>query len=224
MSETRKLDVGKNQTVYDAIKSRILENSLRPGMKLTHQELAEQLGVSRTPVREALERLSQEQYVTRLARRGYYVNYIDTTEARDLYLMREALELFQLNRLFDKGFDPEILAPLEAIEQRYKELVTQHLSRERLLIDREFHLALASLVPNEYLYRQLEVVFDRLILKRRVDGYYDTESVKRHQEHQELLRALRMKDRKRAVSVLTSHIRGASERLLAHLSSLEASD
>ena len=212
----------KNQSVYNAIKARILDNKLRPGVKLTHQGLAEQLGVSRTPVREALERLSQEEYVTWIPRRGYYVAHIGLVETRELYLMREALELFQVGQLFEQGFHESDLKPLESIEKRYADLITQHMSRERLFIDREFHVTLASLAGNSYLCRQLEGIFDRLILKRRVDGYHDVRSDERHKEHVELLAALKAKDRRRAETVLRAHIAGACERLLNHLRQDEA--
>jgi DNA-binding GntR family transcriptional regulator len=76
---------------YEAIKRDILGNRLRPGTKLTHRMLAENLGVSRTPVRESLERLYQEGYVTRILNRGYFVAEINEQEVRVLYQTREAL-------------------------------------------------------------------------------------------------------------------------------------
>ena len=121
------------QSTYQAIKDAILGNRLRPGYKLIHQALAENLGVSRTPVRESLERLYQEGYVTRIANRGYFVAEIDVQEVRDLYQTREALEVFSLQLIFQAGAQSQALSQLEAINARYKKLCMESLSRERLL-------------------------------------------------------------------------------------------
>ena len=65
--------VSVNAQVYEALKTAILSGQLRPGVKLIHQELAQRLAVSRTPVRETFERLYQDGVVTSLARRGFVV-------------------------------------------------------------------------------------------------------------------------------------------------------
>jgi DNA-binding GntR family transcriptional regulator len=91
------------QDVDEKIKDAILANRLRPGTKLTYIALAESLGVSRTPVRESLERLYQEGYVTRIVNRGFFVAEIDAHELRDLYQTREALEVYALRRVIEGG-------------------------------------------------------------------------------------------------------------------------
>ena len=77
---------------YRQIKTLILCNEILPGQKLHHQELSERLGVSRTPVREALTRLVQEGYVALLPNRGFTCKEIGLQEANELYQLREALE------------------------------------------------------------------------------------------------------------------------------------
>jgi DNA-binding GntR family transcriptional regulator len=80
--------------VYNQIKNLILCNEVMPGQKLHHQQLSERLGVSRTPVREALTRLVQEGYVAFLPNRGFTCKEIRMQEAEELYELREALEAF----------------------------------------------------------------------------------------------------------------------------------
>src|SRR5881275_3483532 len=84
--------------VYNQIKNLILCNEVMPGQKLHHQELSERLGVSRTPVREALTRLVQEGYVSFLPNRGFTCKEIRLQEAEELYELREALEAFAVER------------------------------------------------------------------------------------------------------------------------------
>ena len=205
------------QSTYQAIKDSILGNRLRPGHKLIHQTLAESLGVSRTPVRESLERLYQEGYVTRIANRGYFVAEIDVQEVRELYQTREALEKFSLQLLFKAKIDPESIAGLEVINARYKLLCMEQLSRERLMVDREFHLALSAISGNQYLRRTLSGIFDRLILKRRVEGFHDLRGIQPYEDHVRILTAIRANDEQAAVGFLSSHIAGACTRFTRYL-------
>jgi DNA-binding GntR family transcriptional regulator len=84
--------------VYNQIKTLILCNQVLPGQKLHHQELSERLGVSRTPVREALTRLVQEGYVSLLPNRAFTCKEIRLQEAIELYELREALEAFAVEK------------------------------------------------------------------------------------------------------------------------------
>lgn len=209
-----------NATVYEALKQQITNNQLRPGVKLTHQELAERLSVSRTPVREALERLYQEGFVTRLPRRGFYVAEIDEDEARELYELREALEIYALRRSMARGIKPADMRRLDGFNQDYKALVRDDSTRERMLVDRDFHLALASMADNRALLRSLEAVFERLIMKMRTEGYRTVRGEEALREHVEMMKALRAEDQPKAERLLAEHIQGARRRLVSHLGEL----
>src|SRR5437879_11997619 len=109
-SKTKPLVIENLSTrVYDEIKDLILCNEILPGQKLHHQQLSERLGVSRTPVREALTRLVQEGYVSFLPNRGFTCKEIRMQEAEELYDLREALEAFAVEKaienLTDDGLD-----------------------------------------------------------------------------------------------------------------------
>lgn len=204
------------QSVYEAIKDAIFNNRLRPGNKLTHQSLAESLGVSRTPVRESLERLYQEGYVTRIANRGYFVAEIGVQEVRELYETRAALELYALQRLLDTGLSARGARQLNEINARYKPLCLASLSHERLQVDREFHIAMAEQSGNQHLCRTLAGVFDRLILKRRVEGYHDLRGLEPWEDHVRILAALAKGD-KSTLRLLQKHIDGACARFIQYL-------
>jgi DNA-binding GntR family transcriptional regulator len=211
-----------NQDVYEVIKSQILSNRLRPGHKLTHQGLAEMIGVSRTPIRESLERLYQEGFVTRIPNRGFFVAEITADEAHDLYGTREALEVYQIGHTFDVGVPSDGLKKLIEVNKRYYSMIKQNLTRDRLMADREFHLTLAAMSGNQYLVRTLDAIFERVILKRRVDGLHDVKGVESYQDHVDLIEALRSGDKAKAQRGLRNHIRGACERLLQQIKQLEA--
>lgn len=205
------------QGVYESIKEGILSNRYRPGNKLTNQDIAESLGVSRTPVRESLERLFQEGYVTRIANRGYFVAEIDVAEVRQLYETREALETYSLSRVLQMRSALPVISRLEDINARYRELCMDTLSRERLLVDREFHLTLAECSGNAYLHRSLAAIFDRLILKRRIEGFHDMRGLAPYEDHVQILEAIRAERPERALELLRQHIQGACTRFTKYL-------
>jgi DNA-binding GntR family transcriptional regulator len=205
------------QSSYEAIKDAILRNRLRPGTKLAHRELAERLGVSRTPIRESLERLYQEGYVKRIPNRGYFVAEMDAREVVQLYETREALETFALRKVMESGLSAADVKRLRALNARYGKLCGERLDRERLVADCEFHVALAAQSGNEHLCRTLRGVFDRLIHKRRVEGFYDRRGLARHADHVGLLDAMAQGRSDEAEARLRKHIRGACTALLEFL-------
>ncbi len=210
-----------DDAVYGRIKQMILANQFRAGHKLTHQHIADLLNVSRTPVRQALERLYQEGYVIRIPDRGFFVAEIDSHEARDLYDMRMALETCALRLAMSReGIAEKQFKRLLELEKTYAKHVSEHALLERILSDRDFHVYLASLSANRYLEDTLSTVFERLMLKRRVDGYWPGTGKRGSaglKEHEALLRAIRAGRTADAVRILESHLREAWVQYEAHL-------
>ena len=154
-----------------------------PGQKLHHQQLSERLGVSRTPVREALTRLVQEGYVSFLPNRGFTCKEIRMQEAEDLYDLREAMEAFAVEKAIGQS-DRRGARELRRKMDRYGEDVQRRFSRDRLVYDQDVHLEIAQLAGNETLKNSLIHVFERIVLKRRTDGLYDpARGLAAHQEH-----------------------------------------
>lgn len=208
----------RNEAAYSSIKRMILAGQLGPGRKLVHEEMAEALNVSRTPVREALERLYQEGFVTRLPRRGFYVAGITRDEAMNLYGAREALEIYALSSTLERGPLPR--ASLNLIWQhvrRYEQLINMQVLTERILADILFHLKLAELSGNRYVVRLLAQTFERLALKRRLEGYRYDRSKTAAAEHTLLVEAIVRHDKKQSVQLLRKHIRSARDALLSQL-------
>lgn len=208
----------RNATTYTSIKRMILAGQVGPGFKLVHDELAEILKVSRTPVREALERLYQEGFVTRLPRRGFYVTGITRDEAFDLYGTREALELFALRVTLNRGpLSRQSIDRLWGSVRKYEEFTKTQALTERIIADVLFHLNLAELSGNRYLVRLLAQTFERLALKRRHEGYHYVRNKSAAVEHGELMDALIRYDKRVASHVLRTHILSARDALLAQL-------
>lgn len=203
--------------VYQEIKNLILQAEIMPGQKLHHQELSDRLGVSRTPVREALTRLAQEGYVSLLPNRGFICKEIGMQEAEELYDLREALEAFAVERAVHR-LTPDALERLSERVRRYGDDVHKRFTRERLIYDQNIHLEIAALAGNETLRRALKQVFERIILKRRIDGLYDeARGLSAHREHVAILEAMRRRDSQRVVRLMRAHIQAGKENVLADL-------
>jgi DNA-binding GntR family transcriptional regulator len=188
-----------------------------PGQKLHHQQLSERLGVSRTPVREALTRLVQEGYVSLLPNRGFTCKEIRLQEANELYELREALEALAVEKAIE-NLTRGTLSRLSAKMNLYGHDVQKRFTRERLVYDQEVHLEIARLSGNETLLKMLAQVFERIILKRRTDGLYDAaRGMTAHQEHLRLLSAMRKRNTQSAVKLIRAHIRAGKHNVLADL-------
>lgn len=223
-SKTIKARVTENLSarVYNQIKNLILCNEIMPGQKLHHQELSERLGVSRTPVREALTRLVQEGYVAFLPNRGFTCKEIRMQEAEELYELREALEAFAVEKAVENLTDATLIQLREKIGT-YGHDVRNRFTRERLMYDQEVHMEIARLAGNDTLKKALSHVFERIVLKRRTDGLYDAaRGVSAHQEHLELLEAMERRAAREAVDILRTHIRRGKENVIADLKQRQA--
>ena len=208
--------------VYNQIKNLILCNEIMPGQKLHHQQLSERLGVSRTPVREALTRLVQEGYVSFLPNRGFTCKEIRMQEAEELYELREALEAFAVERAVENLTD----AALDGLREKmttYGRDVKNRFTRDRLVYDQDVHLEIARLAGNQTLTSTLSHVFERIVLKRRTDGLYDpARGLAAHQEHLHLLDAMQRRDGAAAVAIVRSHIHAGKQNVMTDLEKRQA--
>ena len=220
-SKTRAVE-NLSARVYNQIKHLILCNEFMPGQKLHHQQLSERLGVSRTPVREALTRLVQEGYVSFLPNRGFTCKEIRMQEAEELYELREALEAFAVEKAIANLTD-SALALLRNKMNSYGRDVQNRFTRERLVYDQDVHIEIARLAGNETLTSMLAHVFERIVLKRRTDGLYDpARGVTAHQEHLQLLAAMERRDPRDAVAAIRSHIQAGKKNVMADLKQRQA--
>src|SRR5262245_15145618 len=208
--------------VYHQIKRLILRNEIMPGQKLYHQQLSERLGVSRTPVREALTRLVQEGYVSFLPNRGFTCKEIRMQEAEELYELREALEAFAVEKAVANLTDAAVNGLREKMNA-YGRDVKNRFTRDRLVFDQDVHLEIARLAGNETMTKTLSHVFERIVLKRRTDGLYDpARGLAAHQEHLRLLEAMQRRDSAAAVAIIRGHIHAGKQNVMTDLKQRQA--
>ena len=190
---------------YAIIRRMVVDFRLRPNERLNEVQMARDLTLSRTPVREALQRLATEGFLSFVPNRGYFFRSPNITELVQIYEARAVLEKGAF------GLACERLKPadLRALEQFWAHAVIEYRQRDpdRILeLDETFHLKLAALSGNQELVRQLDGINARIRFVRRVQ----IERGPRHESmvgaHDELLEAARARDTARGQAILSSHI------------------
>ena len=155
------------EEAYQQIKGFILRSEIYPRQKIIIEDLAKQMGISRTPIREAMSRLVMDGYVHQVLNRGFFVKEITVDEIEELYGAREALEPY-LAEEAARRIMPKQAQELEMLLEEYKEYVEQKPKRGRRLIDIVFHIKVAEIAGNSYLEGILADVFERIVLKQRM--------------------------------------------------------
>ncbi|MEN0073436.1 MAG: GntR family transcriptional regulator, partial [Paracraurococcus sp.] len=147
------------ERAYDLFRNGLRRGAFRPGQRLLETDLAEQLGMSRTPVREAIRRLQSEGLVAHLPARGLCVAMYDAAEVDELYVMREALEGTAARLAAQHAGRAEILLLQAMLDQEAG--LTGEAAAEH---NRRFHRALHQAAHNRYLLRSLSAISDALLL------------------------------------------------------------
>jgi DNA-binding GntR family transcriptional regulator len=201
--------------IYFRIKELIFKQEIVPGQKLQHEDLSEKLGVSTTPLREAINRLVQEGYVKSVARKGYYLTEITIDEADELYSFRETLEMYAIEKACARA-DDALIKALKEIARNYYQAVNQPISMERLRVDQQFHLRIASSCGNRFITNALEATFERLMLKRSLEGF-PQRGKKVYKEHEMIIDCISKRDLAGARALTRQHIREGRDNLLLYL-------
>jgi DNA-binding GntR family transcriptional regulator len=193
--------------VYAQLKRDVAEFSLVPGDRFTESEISQRLGVSRTPVRQALFRLQQEGFVEVLFRSGWRVLPFDFDQFEQLYDLRMVLETTAVHRLCesDHRVDRSLLDSLAGIwlvpaAQRSSDTV------QVAQWDEEFHCALVAAAGNAEMARVHRDVTERIRIIRRLDFTQQPRIDATYDEHAKILRAVRAKRGDQAAMLLRAHI------------------
>jgi DNA-binding GntR family transcriptional regulator len=205
-----------SEIAYKRIKEAILKHEIIPGQRLSHEEMVARLKISQTPIREALSRLAQEGYVTRLANRGYRVSEMTAAEVAELFELRQALESHCLGEAIRK-ITPAGLAALSENLQFYKKAIAADAALiDRYLINKNFHMIIAQIAGNSAVARILDDACEKLVLKRCIEGVSQGGFVI-SREHGEILRAIKRRDVKKSQDVMRIHLEGIKETLLKEI-------
>lgn len=200
---------------YEQIRRRILDNVWPPGHRALEQEVALALGMSRTPVREALVRLTNEGLVEVVPRHGMRVLPVSPTDMREIYEILTALECMAAEIVARRHpTDDELLPLIRATADMDTALAKDDLDAWAAA-DERFHSALVELSGNRQLAATVWNYWDRAHRARMFSLRLRPKPVHSTQEHFELLTRLRNGDAEGASAVNRAHRERASRELLA---------
>lgn len=189
--------------VYESLRAAILTKRLAPGERLKVPSLAERLGVSRSPVREAVQKLVQQGLATEEAHRGAVVAVFDFASLIRLYELREVMEGLAARLACERATNEEV-QELEAIMASHEDALDHDDFRGHLDFDRRFHLLLRRAARNEHLTDALERVQDKVtIAMLAADISWPRHAVA---EHRAILRAIEAREPSQAQAEAVAHI------------------
>jgi len=195
----------RGEKAYDTLFAAIQDGTLQPGARLREVELAEWIGISRTPVREALGRLEGEGLVARDPHRGMIVARLDPDMVTELYYMREVLEGTAAGLAARHATDAEI-STLRAIADRDRNTRDTARLAEN---NRVFHDALYRAAHNRYLVKTLNTLRQSMALLGQTTLAMPGRSATALEEHRRLIRAIEKRDSEAATKAAREHIRAA---------------
>lgn len=197
------------ETLRDAIRKGILE----PGERLMEVQLAEELGISRTPVREAIRKLEQEGYVIMMPRRGTYVSDISTNDVKEIFEIRSALESLAAG-LAARRIEPDELETLQNLLIEIEGYIAKNDIEKIVETDIKFHGLLYKVSRNERLVNIISNLKEQLARFRTLSMSYPGRLQETLEEHSEMVEAIANGDVSAARDAAEHHMERAEKTLL----------
>lgn len=195
------------EAAYRHLFQGFLNKELVPGTRLLMDELAEQMGISRTPVREALQRLEREGVIEPHGGRGYVVCETTVDELDHRYEAREAIEGYAVRKA--ASLDQEARSALYAEYLRLLER-PQSTPEEVFLANRDVHRLVVQAIDNSHLEEAFDIIWNRVLTSGIWARMLDSDDVVGDfdRQHRELFEAIESGDQDRASALILDHIHG----------------
>lgn len=178
------------EIVYEELKMQILTGKITPGMRMMEVELAESMGVSRTPIREAIKKLEQEGLVTVEPRKGAYASQISVKDMVDILEVRQDMEGLAAHMAAYR-MTPKQMKELESISVGYNKAVEEGNMADMIKYDTDFHNLIVESCNNSILTMMINQLQELLLRFRYV--YYDNikRAEKMPSEHSMIMEAIK---------------------------------
>jgi DNA-binding GntR family transcriptional regulator len=197
--------------VYRVLKEMILKGELKSGQKLQQEQIAEQLGVSRTPLLTAFSKLEREMLIEIKPRRGAFVRHFSKRELMDIYDIRLRLEPLGAFQAAQRADENEI-ADLRACIDEFVAAVQSGETGKLMEADYNIHMEIMQISKNDFLY-QMASSFNIIVIAN-IEGFPKSPPVS-IEEHEEMYAAIAGRDAERAERAMSEHI-SSSRELISH--------
>ncbi|UCF92527.1 MAG: GntR family transcriptional regulator [Desulfobacterales bacterium] len=199
--------IGENLTlkVMQDLKAQIFNFKLLPGVRISDKEVAQKMGMSRSPVREALVRLSEQGLVKSRHNRGFTVRDFSVQEVEDLYTLREAIEVLAV-RLALQRLDKKKTQSLQQHLDRYPFLMESSGLMKFNEVDEEFHDLIATYSGNELLTQNWKSLHGQIRIVRRYDYLRPNSFRETYADHSQIFEHMRHGETSKAQKCMSRHI------------------
>lgn len=200
--------------VYEVLREAILTGKLKPGAKITEVKVAEELNVSRTPVREAIRMLELEELVAIVPQRGVFVSGIKSIkEINDIFQVRAELEGLA-TYLAAKNISRQQLAQIDNYTDQLRECIAEDDLEGAVEIDIAFHQIIYEASDNKWLQKLLDSLFEQITRFRSQSLGQKGRMEEALTEHKELAEAFSDGDAEKARKIAKKHIEGARQNVI----------
>ncbi|MEN1761808.1 GntR family transcriptional regulator [Anoxynatronum sibiricum] len=192
--------------VYEVLKKNIVALNVKPGERISENEISELLQVSRTPVREAFIKLSKEDLVHILPQRGTYISYIDLNEVEEARFIRESLEKSVIE-LATNEFSEDALFLLEQNVASQKNKIEKKAYAEFLEVDEAFHKTIFQECNKMRTWSVIDQVNSQYKRIRVLSFIANINWEQTIEQHQGIIEAIRTKDTQMALEIMSRHLK-----------------
>jgi DNA-binding GntR family transcriptional regulator len=201
---------------YELIKQQIITCEIAPGEQIAQAQLVEKLGLGISPVRDALQRLTQEGFVQPIPRFGYLISPVTISDVQEIFELRSILEIAAVRLAAERGSDESIKKLVQEANFTYiyhnRETYTAFLNRND-----QFHNEIAKISGNQRLVDAVSKVLGELMRVFHLGLDLRDSAEEMREEHIELVNALTLHDVNRAEAIIRKQISRSQERIIEAL-------
>ena len=209
-----------SEDIAQSIKTAIIKGKFKPGEKIPEGELAESMGISRTPLREAFRKLENEGFIQIIPRKGAVVADIDADEAISLYEIKSTLEGLAA-RLAAKNMKPKDISKLEKINDELKELIDKNDLESFYKVHTKFHEGFVKMCGNKRLIQMISNLNDHFnrfgIISLTLPGQFENAI----SQHAEIIKGFKSDDQNLVEERVRTNVMTGGRVLVAHLTRIQ---
>jgi DNA-binding GntR family transcriptional regulator len=208
------------QDVFEYLKNAIIDQTIEPGSRLVESKIAEMLGISRTPLREALHKLEREEWIEKTPSGGFQVVNLTRQDIEETFGVRSALEAYAA-RLAAENYREEALIPLEKKMLEYQKCLEKEANDKLQTINTEFHDLLYALSRNPKLVKMINQLRAQISRFRQIILKQDEYAHESNEDHVRMLDAIKKRDGDAVEKLVREHLIKGKHAVLSQLSDEE---
>lgn len=209
------------QDVYDHLKQAIIDQDIAPGARLVESRMAKMLGISRTPLREALHKLEREDWIEKIPSGGFKVMALSREDIEETFGIRAVLEAYAA-RLAAQKHRPTDLIPLERVMEKFQACLDKKQTALLPDINTEFHDLLYAMSDSPRLIKMINQLQAQISRFRQIILKQEAFALESCQDHIDMMAAMRQRDEDRVETLVRAHILKGKQAVMHRLKEEDA--